>query len=339
MNQDDFLDLVGKYLQEDAKAEDITNLEKLRERKEFNDMFEWLLSHWNQISNPEIPAFDLENDRKLLLNKIQREGKYSENKIVKIPTQSKSQGFTFWLKWAAVISLIAISSALILIYIFTQPPQELVWQEYKSDKGERISIQLDDGTEVVLHSDTKLRYPKKFTSAVREVFLEGEAFFKVSKNPKKPFVVNAGKSQTTVLGTQFNVSALPGDSIVSVALLEGKVEVVLENGDAELLKPRQQWVYLKAKKLTEIRSFNPQKVAGWKDNVFVFDKITLGQVSEQLGRHFGVNFNFQDEALKNNIVKTTVQNESLEKILEVISGMAGVTYEIEGKDVLWVNNN
>ena len=182
-------------------------------------------------------------------------------------------------------------------------------------------ITLLDGTRITLNAGSKLSYPTKFGKKKREVQLEGEAYFEVSHNPQKPFVVKSGELITTVFGTKFNIKAYPEENNIKVALVNGKVKVT-NSGNVKqkevFLKPQQQVVYNKNSKIEKVVKFDTRKTIGWRNNVLVFENENLKDVFTILERTFGIKIEIKNELLKNKRISANFENESFWGIIEVI---------------------
>ena len=136
--------------------------------------------------------------------------------------ESKWQINKVMLRYAAAI-LIIILPFLYFSDILNTTKQPILLKEYVVQKGKRQSIILSDGTKITLDAGSSLKYPAEFKNDVREIFLEGEAFFEVTSNPEKPFIVNAGKGEIKVLGTKFNVRNWKETGKVILTVSEGRV--------------------------------------------------------------------------------------------------------------------
>ena len=108
-------------------------------------------------------------------------------------------------------------------------------------RGADFSFELPDGTFIVLNSESVLRFPVQFAADNRTVYLEGEAYFEVTKNENSPFKVITGERKVTVLGTKFNISSYSDDPNWSTTLVEGKVSVS-DNGKLHVLHPSEQYI-------------------------------------------------------------------------------------------------
>ncbi|MEM9141759.1 MAG: FecR domain-containing protein, partial [Bacteroidota bacterium] len=149
--------------------------------------------------------------------------------------------------------------------------------------GQKISMVLPDGSSVKLNSGSTLTFPESFNDSTREVVLDGEAFFDVVKNPKKPFVIKSGELKTTVLGTSFNVNAYKGEQIMAVTVLSGEVGVNTASGQLQLL-PNEQCIFdINTKQLVK-EHVNAKEILLWKDGILKFNDAGLGQVAEALER-------------------------------------------------------
>ncbi len=153
-------------------------------------------------------------------------------------------------------------------------------------RGGEYQLILADGTRVWLNAETELKYPVAFTGEVREVMLEGEAYFEVAKNVSRPFVVKAGQLDIKVLGTSFNVKAYPSET-QQATLVRGKVEVRAENYFREL-QPGEQLNY--SSEGPEIRKVDVKAYTSWKDQRFVFNDDLLEEVIHKIGRWYDVEF-------------------------------------------------
>ncbi|ODS72833.1 MAG: hypothetical protein ABS46_20685 [Cytophagaceae bacterium SCN 52-12] len=204
---------------------------------------------------------------------------------------------------------------------------------------ERRTVTLADGSEIVLNLHSKLRYPQKFRKDKREVFLEGEAFFSVTKDDRKPFIVRSGAIETRVLGTSFDISAR-GENRYEVAVATGKVKVtdLTTDGAGELavLTPGQTLSYSAADGQAVVKEDTPGEVARWKDRTILFDNESMDKVLKVLGRRYGVKFTLENKKIGNCRVSMKIENESLQTVMEdirVISNQS-IGYQIKDKTII-----
>ena len=203
-------------------------------------------------------------------------------------------------------------------------------------RGGEYSLVLSDGTMVMLNSDSRLKFPVNFRGNVREVVLEGEAFFKVAKSDKIPFVVNAGKVNVTVYGTQFNVSAYNNENLVQTTLVEGSVGVSTNTSNPVNTKinPGQQFNYDKATDSSETREVNTDQFTAWTRGMFVFENEPIGNIFKAMSRWYNFDFEFKDETIKNQRFSLSLDRYgNVSKILELMSMSSNVKFSVNGNKI------
>lgn len=199
--------------------------------------------------------------------------------------------------------------------------------------GGEFELALADGSRVWLNSTTKFRYPTYFTGKTREVFVEGEAFFSVAKNADSPFIVHAGGVQVKVLGTEFNLSAYPGENTVTT-LAKGEVEVVGES-DKVSLQPGEQAIWNNGLKSIEVHTVDVSIYSSWIKGVFEFENIPLLAITRQLSRWYGVTFRFEDSSLAERRFTGGIKKYMpLIQSLEIIEKTTNVVCEITDEDII-----
>lgn len=202
------------------------------------------------------------------------------------------------------------------------------YEEIIVAKGERIQMIFQDGTKVYINSDSKLRYPKKFALNSREVYLEGEAYFEVAKNKKRPFIVNLNGPAIHVLGTSFNVQDYPENKDITVCLDEGHINLTLPSEKKYPVQPGEKLVYNKENKLCTIsRIEDMQRMSIWKQNVIVFKDTPLPEVLKVLNRWYNVDFNVEDNRALAYVYTLTSENTLLEKVLMDLEKIAPVKFD------------
>lgn len=202
------------------------------------------------------------------------------------------------------------------------------YEEIIVAKGERIQMIFQDGTKVYINSDSKLRYPKKFALNSREVYLEGEAYFEVAKNKKRPFIVNLNGPAIHVLGTSFNVQDYPENKDITVCLDEGHINLTLPSEKKYPVQPGEKLVYNKENKLCTIsRIEDMQRMSIWKQNVIVFKDTPLPEVVKVLNRWYDVDFKVEDNRALTYVYTLTSENTLLEKVLMDLEKIAPVKFD------------
>ena len=181
-----------------------------------------------------------------------------------------------WAERAAAIMFIPLLSAY-LFQIKNSDVAEARMMEIRTNPGMTTAFVLPDGTNVSLNSGSVLRYPEFFSGDKREVELIGEAFFDVTKDPNKRFVVKTtGDERVEVLGTSFNMEAFPGDSILSTTLLEGKVRFVSDAGSVQM-NPGEKLVYNNKTSKAKLTKTNGEAETAWKYGKIIFDNTPFNE--------------------------------------------------------------
>ncbi len=198
---------------------------------------------------------------------------------------------------------------------------------------------LADGSEVWLHPNSRLTYPRVFTGGSREVALSGEAFFKVTRDPGRPFLIRSGDLLTRVLGTSFSIKAYENAPSAEVVVVTGKVSVRLADATAEkgtevLLTPRQRATYVKASR----RLARGETGAGarrniWETSTLAFENATLREIIGALNTHFDVRIGVTSPAMLNCRLRADFNGQHLPAILEMIGESVDASYRIDGNAI------
>jgi ferric-dicitrate binding protein FerR (iron transport regulator) len=208
------------------------------------------------------------------------------------------------------------------------------YQEYYTQKGERSTLLLSDGTSIHLNSATKIRFPVLFAKEKREIFLDGEGFFEVAHNESSPFIVRTANANIRVLGTIFNVTSYSEDDKTQVVVSEGQVAFAgTQQQDVVLLNRNQMSSVIKCGYPTTAEVIRTDKYLAWLKNQMVFENVTLAEVIKQLSRKYDVVFEVNDPNLLNRHIVATYGNESLSQIIRSLSFSLRFQYEQRGKVV------
>ena len=192
--------------------------------------------------------------------------------------------------------------------------------DMRTGVGEQRTFDLTDGSQVILGATSTLRMADGFGQSSREVFLEGQAFLRVRHDSTRPFVVNAGGTRATDLGTAFEVRAYPRE-VVRVVVTEGTVEVRRDTGmlDSAILGPGDVAELPETGETVISRQQNVERLLGWTRGELVFEDTPLTEIARDLERWFDVQVRFDDVALGALHLTTTLRiGDSLEEILDVV---------------------
>lgn len=207
---------------------------------------------------------------------------------------------------------------------------EIKWHTIKIPRGGEYVLKLADGTKVWLNSDSEIRYPSEFTGKIRQVYLKGEAYFDVEKNPKKPFIVNTSKMDVKVLGTGFNVMAYEDEENMHTTLVEGLVEIKTKGTYSKVQKiyPGQQ--ALLGGNGLELRKVDTKLYTAWKDGRFAFNSEPLESVVRKLSRWYSVEFFFVTNSLKESEFTGNIPKyQDISKVVEMLEYTSKARFSIK----------
>ena len=199
--------------------------------------------------------------------------------------------------------------------------------------GDKTEIVLPDSSKVTLNSGSKLTFNNNFDEGERNLFLEGEAFFNVTKDKQNPFIVKAGEVEVEVLGTEFNLKAYPEENRISTTLVEGSLKVTSKN-QSTVIKPGQKLVYNKVTRLMEkqfLADTTPE--TEWKEGRLVFRNESLADLELKLERWFDVDIDFADDEVKSKRFTGILERESILEAVSYFGYSKYVGYTINGNDI------
>jgi transmembrane sensor len=201
----------------------------------------------------------------------------------------------------------------------------------KPEKAKKRFIKLSDGSSVLLNEHSELKYPSAFHGDAREVYLSGEAYFDITANSRQPFIVHTGNVATTVLGTVFNIKALPGDKAVTVTVEQGKVKVEADGKSMGVIGSNQQIsVDQRGVKYEKNDTVNVLPVVNWVKEDLVFNNVTYEEAAKVLMEQYGIRIVFRQPHLQQCRFTTSFKNQSsLEDILTVLCAFNQSAYSIK----------
>lgn len=171
-----------------------------------------------------------------------------------------------------------------------------------------------------------LRYPERFEGDERQVYLSGEAYFKVSSDKEHRFEVSLSNGLTvSAYGTEFNINSYYEDTDISIALAQGAIEVTNRNNAlAKTLQPGEEALFNKTKNTLEVSQANLYQLTSWKDGKMVFRRTDMSEVCKKLSRHFNVDFELQNKEIYDYKYSATFTTETLEEILGLLEKTAPI---------------
>lgn len=330
------LEILIDYLGGSAKEEEIKYVEDwISASKENNEYFERIKKIWN-APPPEFPKPDTEAALKKVLAKIESTDRRTTIYRLDSTPREKSYFQTLtqsnFVRAAAVI-IIMVGAVYLMMNLLSKKEPSLVHIRSNDIR----EIELSDGTKVTLDAGSSFDYPENFAdSKTREVSLNGEAYFEVTRNENSPFIVHANSGLVKVLGTKFNVRAWEKSDEVIVAVAEGKVSLQNEmtaGKDSVVLTKGKMSMLTKGGSLTEPIDVDISQYLSWLNREIYFKDTPLLKVIDQLERWYNINIELQDSTLLNNHITVFIENKPLEENIELVCMLTNLRYEIKGDTV------
>ena len=204
-------------------------------------------------------------------------------------------------------------------------------------RGGEFSFLLPDSTTVFLNAESRLRFPDRFVpGSERIVYLSGEAYFDVKRDPRSPFLVCLEHSAVKVTGTSFNVKAYPDDTNEATTLISGTVSMGIGTTEQWIvLKPGEQGYYDATRETLLQQTVDVNYYTAWKDGVFAFYRQPLEEVMKTLGCWYLFDTHYQNEALKSILYTGKINRlDSIWEVLHTFELMDELTFDIKGKEVI-----
>jgi ferric-dicitrate binding protein FerR (iron transport regulator) len=325
MEEQHTLDLIRKFIRNECSSDELDAVQALIRSGIDESLWQRALQEeQTSVEDKEI-VLDAEHNR-ILYSKI------GERIVGKKPRVR--QIYIHWLGWTAA----AAASVILGFFVFTwwsgsalEDGRELL---VSTQYHEHRELKLGDGSQVWVNSRSALRYPERFSRDQRKVYLEGEAFFQITKDPEKPFIVQTGRISVRVLGTSFNVKSFDNEDQTVITLTSGKVQVQGHDGHTEEMIPGDQMVYNKT-----AGRFHKQRVdvtgsSAWRENVLQFTSAPLPEVLRALERWYGVHIRIAGPELEDTRITFRQRDQGLKKILDMLAFTARMNYAIQGDSVI-----
>jgi ferric-dicitrate binding protein FerR (iron transport regulator) len=244
------------------------------------------------------------------------------------------------LRFAAGIALlIGISGTVGYFISNSRSNSKPVYTEIFVPKGERSTVILPDGSTVQLNSDSHLKYTAAMSSGKRQINLEGEGFFQVRHDESRPFVVETPSVKIEVLGTSFNVSSYPNDSLTTTYLQSGKVKITDQKGDGIQLSPEEAFVFNRITQESQKIKIQDKRFTDWTQGILTVNGETIGELAKKLERRFNITINFGDQDVKNHVYSGSIKDEDLNTLLEALTFASSIDYQQKGNTITLFSKN
>jgi len=326
-NYNDIEDLLFFYFEGTLGQKDREEVEKWKVASEENrQLFADSLSVWEN------------------LDQLRRMRKYDSGKAIqkvysRIQLQKKLSVFEILQKVAAVLILpLIITTIYFAIHKRPQPESVSAWNTLKTPAGMRSEFILPDSSKVYLNSTTTLSYPIAFKNDIREVNLTGQAYFEVAENKKVPFIVNTGKINIEVTGTEFQAANYPNENLTEIILIKGGINLyqgAYYKGKKCLyeMDPGQRAYLESGDEKMVIEPVDVQEYISWKSGILMFRDDPMPEVVRRLNRWFNVEIQLVGPEIKDYAYTATFENESLMQILDLLEISAPIDCKIKQREL------
>jgi len=318
--------LIAKSLSGEATQTETDELNRRIEESPANKrLFEENKRIW-QKSHSYFSSSEISSDREKIKDGI----------LLQTSKLSKAVVLPSWLFKVAAVLALPVMLGIGWYLGSSRMSSETQMCEVTAPKGQISKCILADGTEVWLNAGTTISYDPSLMGKTREIQLDGEAYFKVSKNKYKPFIVNTAHSQIKVLGTVFNLKAYSGENNVETTLEEGSVEFSLIGNAAEPVKlnPGEQIVYNISEKKITLGKVDTYLHTAWKDGKFVFKDADLKTIIAELEKLYDVRIHLENDSLKHERFRGMFEYEqNIFSALETLERTTNLKYRMNGRDI------
>lgn len=327
MNSDEhtYLDdaLLARFVEGACTPEETAQVEAWLAASEANRQeFARLKTIWDAAALPS-PAVNVDAGWAAMQARMKaRKQQESETPVIPLDTANKPVGKTAPMQWMLRVAAVLVVALGAVALWRTMASEEMI---SLTASNEVVTTTLPDGSVITLNTNSSLEYPAEWETT-RDVNLTGEAYFEVARNEAKPFVIHTGSADVKVLGTAFNVRAIPDAPTVEVAVESGVVALYSPENAQETrveLTEGDKGSYLKESQRVETTDTFDPTVAFWRDKMLIFKRTRLRKVGEVLSQLYGVEITFSNPALAQCKYTTSFENTPIEQIVEVIASSFG----------------
>lgn len=319
-------DIINKYLTGQCSEEELVEVNAWMKESEENarQLFRmeeiYHLGKFNQYADRKQMA----RAEKQLYKKLDEE-KRKQNKILRMHR---------WMKYAAMIAVILVIGGGSGYWLYQNGNNQHMMVAV-ANEGIVKEIILPDGTKVWLNNSATLKYPREFSEKARNVYLDGEAYFEVTKNRHKPFTVQSDAMRVRVLGTTFNFKCDKNYQIAEVTLIEGEIEVKGNKEEGQIiLAPGQRAELNKNNGRLTVKQVNAKMDAVWHDNLIPFQKADIFTISKALERFYDIKIILSPDMRADKTYSGVLKKKStIESVLKSLQNSISIDYKIVGNNI------
>ncbi|MEE4196073.1 MAG: FecR domain-containing protein [Bacteroidales bacterium] len=327
-----YWDLMAKYFADECTDDEEKGLlEWVEQSAKHKKLFDNIKNDQEIINHNQIMhRVNVDSAWNRLKSRIEADEQLVENK-------SGILNFNRILKIAAMI-IIVVGVGFLATYIYQENFGYYSVSEYTAENEISNEIILPDGTQVFLNENSSLKYPEEFNGTQRKVKLTGEAYFDVTRDEQKPFVIEANHAEIKVLGTSFNVRTNVDDTEVEVYVESGKVEILQKKSTPPsiVVDPGNVGV-VSRRELKKLKNEDPNILA-WKTKNIIFREDLLGNVFNTLSRVYHVDIQASNDEILNYRLTSTFKNQDIESVIEVICVTFNLKVDYQEEQIYIVKN-
>jgi len=335
MEEELFTELLAKKLSGAITADELAAFNRLvANNTSFQKEYEAIRSYWTEDDEPYENIVSIFDD-------IKKRAGISDATVEKdnIRGINKPDRTFTWLRIvAAAVAVIAIS---VSIYLFKiKSVQENDIAQLQTKWGSTAKVKLPDGTMVTLNSLSVLKYPKHFNGKTREVYLDGEGYFDVTRDHQHPFIVHTEKTAVKVLGTAFNLKSYANDAQFEATLFRGSIQATLNNDPSVniLLKPSDKLIvnasgYQLTKETYADHSNTINAETAWMNHKLIFKNESFYLLANNLTRKYGLDIVFKNDGLRSIKLSGEFENENIEQVLLSLQIVTKFNYKVSGNTI------
>lgn len=256
--------------------------------------------------------------------------------------KSKSQKRLYmrrWMQYAAIITLVVLTASGIYFLKSSNSGSEMLLAA--ATEGIIKEVTLPDGSKVWLNNGSTLKYPKDFSETERKVYLDGEAYFEVSKNREKPFIAESDAMRIRVLGTHFNLKTSKRLQTAEATLIEGEIEVRGNNNEGMIiLNPGQRAEINKSTRRMIVKQVDAKFDAVWHDNLIPFEKADIFTITKALERFYGVKIILSPDIRSDKTYSGVLKRkETIDSVLHSLQNSIPIIYKKSGNNIFISSQN
>ncbi|MCP3894001.1 MAG: FecR domain-containing protein [Bacteroides sp.] len=318
-------DIIKKYLQGECSEEDFIRINTWIKESKDNARKLFLMEETYQAGkrNPFIEKRQTEQAEARLFKRLE----------IEKTAQQKTKRIRNLMKYAAIIAVVLLGGSGVGYWIYQlNPSQDMLMA--RADNAVQM-VTLPDGTKVWLNQSTTLTYPRQFSNKERNVHLEGEAYFEVTKNRQKPFIVESQSMRVRVLGTIFNFKSSKDCRITEASLIEGEIEVKGQKDEGMvILLPGQKAELNKTTGRLMVKQVNARMDAAWHDGLIPFEQADIFEIAQTLERFYDVKIILSPDIKADKTYSGVLKKkDTIDAVLKSLTNSIPINYKIVGDNI------